>query len=80
MNTKDLTTEFEWPNHFISKNVNGASEEIPQWKLPEAAKFITVNVDKILFPDDTGIAFKNINEISGKLQAYDKVAKETNFL
>ena len=43
-------------------------------------KNIIINEDKIMFSDDTGVAFKELNDIKNKLEIYDKVTKRNQLL
>ena len=59
---------------------NDAPDSDISWTPPNEINHTATNDAQILFSDDTGIDFKNTNEIDGKLRIYDAVTTRNHLL
>ena len=77
MITRNLNTDFEWAKHQYKLINNNDNDKNPEWQTPGSDQTITTSEDKILFSDDTGVAFKSTSDILSKLRIYDQITQKT---
>ena len=80
MATRNLNTDFEWAKYQYKLTNNNDSDKNPEWQTPGRGQTIAINEDKILFSDDTGVAFKSANDILSKLRIYDQITQKNHIL
>ena len=80
MTTRNLNTDFEWAKYQYELINNNDNDKNPEWQTPGSDQTITINEDKILFSDDTGVAFKSTNDILSKLRIYDQITQKNHLL
>ena len=80
MITGNLNTDFEWAKYQYKLINNNDSDKNPEWKTPGSDQTIGINEDKIILPDDTGVAFKSTNDILSKLRIYGQITQKNHLL
>ena len=81
MITRNQNTDFEWAKYqYKLINNNNDNDKNPEWETPGSDQTTTINEDKILCSDDTGVAFKSTNDILSKLRTYGQITQKNHLL
>ena len=68
--------QFQWGNQQINKKHIDDTEKQTVWKTPDPKQTTKMGEAKILFSDDTGVAFKRPQDTLPKLQTYGQITKK----